>query len=537
MVVTSIVAQSNIENKEIVIYGDREIVLPEVERNYEKINFDVPRENYPPQKYTFTKGDLPTIPEMNSKVKILPVKEPVIDKLYPYFVKLGMGNYATPIFELGLSNKRNQKYMYVAHYKHLSSARGSVQKSFSGTSCNEFELTTKYYSNNYTILADFDYKRRMNKFYGFDTQNEKRDKDTIKQVYAEPSFRFGANYKSKDSLLNATFLGTYDGIYTRKKSHENDFGYSFLGDYILSKVKLPGKVFLLSDLSILNKEDINKQKRYLFKFNPSYEYLVKGFRLEAGFGLAAENDTSEYSKNIHLYPLLKVNTVPLKGLGVYAEISGNMQKNSLKSSSYENQFIDKNVTIFHTNQKIQLILGSNVSVVKNLFFNLNGKYQNLANLPFFINKGVDSSRFMITYDSTGKTSLSQLNFGITYELATYTSSLQLELNKYHLGDGRIAMHRPSGIIKSTHSYNHRKKVYLDVNLWYMWGIKTYSTSINPKEIELNPIFDVSLGIKYKVNSKVGVFLDVNNILAQKYQRYLHYKNQGINFMLGAYASF
>jgi hypothetical protein len=533
----SVFAQAKIENREIMVYGEREIVLPQVDRNYEKINFDVPRENYPAQKYNYTKGDLPKMADFNAKAKILPIKEPVLDKLYPYYVKAGFGNYFTPMLELSAANKRNEKYMYVAHYKHLSSVRGPVLKSFSGQSNNELELTTKFFNKNFTILADVDYTRRMYKYYGFNTATENRAKDTIRQVYNEPTIRLGANYHSKDSSFVTQLVGYYEGLLSKKYSKENDLGYNYSGEYNLKKRNLPGKLFWTSDLAVISKTDITKLSRYLFTLSPTYQYDIKGFKLDAGFGIASENDSSKYSKGLHVYPILKASTVPLKGLGVFAEISGNMQKNTLKTTTNQMPFLERNANVFHTNNKLGILAGVNFNVVKSLFVTLNGKYQRLTNLPFYVNGNQDSSRFVVTYDSTGKTNLAQLNIGSSYELRNYNASLNLELNSYKLGDGRVAMHRPTGVFKNSHSFNYRKKIYLDLTLWYLWGIKSYNTITSSKVVALNNIFDVSLGVKYKLNERAGVFVDVNNILSKKYERYLHYKSQGINVMVGAFASF
>lgn len=530
-------AFAQIENKEIVIYGDREISLPVVDRNFEKINFDVPRENFPPQKYNIVKGELPAIADLNSKIKILPVKDFIQDKLYPYFAKVGFGNYASPYLELSAANKRNNKFMYVAHYKHNSSMRGPVLKSFSGVSNNELELTSKYYTKNYTILADADYKRRMNKFYGFDIQNESKDKDTIKQVYHEPNVKLGFNYQSKDSLFDITTLAKYEGLFTKKNSHEHDLGYTLQGAYNLKKLKVPSIVHLNSELSVINKFDLNTQQRYLFAFVPTYEYEYRKFTFEGGFNLSSENDTSSFSKAVHFYPILKVYTMPLKGLGLKAEISGGLQKNTLKSVSYENPFIYKGVNIYHTNEKLKLAFDVEASLIKNLFFNLGVNYKRLNNLPFYINSGIDSSRFNIVYDSTGKTNFTQLKAGLIYEFKTYSNSLQVEKNIYKLGDGSVAIHKPTFILKNSHSFNYRKKVYFEASFWYLDGIKTYQSEFNTTVVKLKPIIDLSVGLKYKLNNRIGLFLDVNNLLAQKYQRYLYYKNQSINFMIGAYASF
>jgi hypothetical protein len=54
--------------------------------------------------------------------------------------------------------------------------------------------------------------------------------------------------------------------------------------------------------------------------------------------------------------------------------------------------------------------------------------------------------------------------------------------------------------------------------------------------ELKGLTDIDLKIDYKFSEKFSVFLEMDNILSQKNQRYLYYQNRGLLVLLGASAS-
>ncbi|MBK9015757.1 MAG: hypothetical protein IPM82_17780 [Saprospiraceae bacterium] len=55
--------------------------------------------------------------------------------------------------------------------------------------------------------------------------------------------------------------------------------------------------------------------------------------------------------------------------------------------------------------------------------------------------------------------------------------------------------------------------------------------------ELNALYDVSVGGEYWFVKKFGAFLEVNNLLNNKRQRWIYYPTYGINVLGGITARF
>ena len=56
-------------------------------------------------------------------------------------------------------------------------------------------------------------------------------------------------------------------------------------------------------------------------------------------------------------------------------------------------------------------------------------------------------------------------------------------------------------------------------------------------VSLKPIFDGNIGLEYRYNPRVSAFLQINNVAAQRYNRWYNYPVQPIQIMGGITARF
>ncbi|MFN6084250.1 MAG: hypothetical protein ACK476_04905 [Fluviicola sp.] len=50
---------------------------------------------------------------------------------------------------------------------------------------------------------------------------------------------------------------------------------------------------------------------------------------------------------------------------------------------------------------------------------------------------------------------------------------------------------------------------------------------------LGPVVDMNLGVEYRYNKRISGFIKLNNIAAQRYQKWYNYPVQGFQGMVGA----
>jgi len=99
-----------------------------------------------------------------------------------------------------------------------------------------------------------------------------------------------------------------------------------------------------------------------------------------------------------------------------------------------------------------------------------------------------------------------------------------------------AWHRPAFQSSLGVQYNLKRKIYFNAEMYYLSGIQGLNLESNTT-VKLKDIVDLSLKSEYRFSSSFSAFLELNNILSQKYQRYLYYQVKGINVLAGLTYSF
>ncbi len=130
-----------------------------------------------------------------------------LTKLYHSLIKVGYGPiYNMPYGEAWVNSTRSRDMAYGVHYKHFSSMSHLRDVGYSGFSDNEAELFGKKFYKKHTLSGDFNYKRNVVHYYGFDTTlNKITDKDFTKQAFQlfEPTIKLQSHY-TDSSKLNHT---------------------------------------------------------------------------------------------------------------------------------------------------------------------------------------------------------------------------------------------------------------------------------------------------------------------------------------------
>ena len=82
-------------------------------------------------------------------------------RLYKSYLKLGLGNYLTPLVELNINSLRSSKYTLGAYFHHISS-NGKVELEnnknvFAGYADNDASLFGERYFKNATLSGNIDF--------------------------------------------------------------------------------------------------------------------------------------------------------------------------------------------------------------------------------------------------------------------------------------------------------------------------------------------------------------------------------------------
>ena len=518
---------------ELVIKKNAKIELGPVNRNFEKINNLQPSQPHKPLEYKAQDVEL-ILPKLDTKVKVRPLGEETISKLYGDYLKLGFGNYTTPYLEAFVNNKRNEKYAYGAHVKHFSSKNGPVKNS--GFSDNQAEVYGRYIGKSVVLRSTINYQRNRYNFYGYDLAKEPNaDKDSLKQVFNLFDVSIGIENKDKTANFNYSTDLNYYNFSTYRKASEGEILWNLKSDYALDGTK---KILVEASISSSNRIDSSSINRTLVNVRPAFQYkLDEKLTLVGGLNIAYANDTiKDYSK-FHLYPRINAE-YKLSGNKIiaFAGLDGDMQKNTLRTLSKENPYLESKVALFHTNKTSDFYAGFKGGLKGGVTYKIKGSSATYKYQYFFNNSLSDTSVFSVLYDKSN-VSIITLGGELGYEM---TGSFRLGLAgayySYNTNKVEKAWHRPDFTGSVLATYNLNKKVYFNADFYYIGGLRG-KNYLSGQEIKLKGIADLNLKIDYLFSKSFSAFIEVNNILSQKYQRYTYYSNKGVNVLAGLTYSF
>lgn len=523
-----------LESVEIEIVKDRQIVLPKANRNFEKVPPRPVEPIKPEIVYEFRNLKF-TTPDYNPLIRPMKLKQEPISKIYGNNLSAGFGNYGSPYLEAWVNSKRDKNRYYGAHLYHRSFGSGPVDGKNSASTNTQLSLFGKAFSNSVTSSAFVNYENLGNYFYGYVPQPSEPDRSDFRQSYN--IYRLGGEIENtKSADFNFNFKGGFSYLEDRYNASESEVSLNYRSDYSLDEKK---KLILLADYFLIARKDSLRDPapRHLLKVKPAYQFTpLDHLWLTIGANVAYENDTLGAAKSIHFYPNVHARYELGKAVEAYAGLTGDMDKVSLQTLARENQWVNANLDIFHTNRSIEFLGGFKGKLGRKVGFGAGLALTNFKGLYFYQNNPANRARFDVTYDA-GNTRRAAFFGELSYAHAE-SVKLSLRGDYYSYATDKIAeaWHRPRyrGVFNST--FNLYKKVVFNIDFIAQGGAKAYDFE-KSQSVELKAGLDLAFRTDYYLSKQFAVFLQLNNVLGNQYQLYLNYPVRGFQAMGGVSWSF
>lgn len=286
-------------------------------------------------------------------------------------------------------------------------------------------------------------------------------------------------------------------------------------------------------------DDTTKQQLHNIYIQPSFTFSHNIFRLKVGGNFVSHKDI------FHIYPDMELNLrIWGDGLVIFGGWNGDLRKNSFRSLTEYNPFLGtdplQNERIVIKNTDFTQYFGGvkgNLGIAE---YSAQLSYGKADDLAMFQNdwSGIATTgawrRFKVLYDTTkifsfglaGKLKIAK-NLTIT---GTFNQSLMdpnYELHAWHLPrtEGNFG-----AILKllDKDKLTVKANMYIADQLWYL-------DLTGPDKT--NALLDFSLGGHYQIAKNFGAFLDLNNLVNNKYQRWNQYPTYGLNILGGITVKF
>lgn len=477
-----------------------------------------------------------------SKYEVIPIdaakmKNEPLSKLYRSLLKAGFGNYTTPYGEFWINSLRTREVAYGVHYKHLSSSSHLKDVGYSGFSDNEAEIFGKKFYKKHTLIGEFNYKRNVVHYYGYDTSENKLTRDFTRQRYQlfEPKVTVQSHYTDSSKINHAIKLGYYN-LTDLYNVAENNVKLNTAFNTFINKERL----FVNFDADYYNhKLPTDTFNNTIIKLNPYFAAHGKKWNVDIGLTAALDIFTNQNAK-FYFYPQLNAQFDVYESIIIpYAGVNGNLQKNSLRSLSNENPFISSNLTYRNTNTKINVFGGLKGNLSSNTSYDVKAAYSKVDSMHFFVIDYSDlttmDNKYKVIYDNTDLFTVGgQLKYQYKEKLHFIAKG-----NYYHYKTKTLlrAYHKPDFDLTFSAIYNLKSKFIIKADVFVIGNQfaltqleNNFVYTTEPKL--LKGVGDINLGLEYRYSKMLSFFANFNNIANMRYYRWEKYPSQRFNMMIG-----
>jgi hypothetical protein len=522
------------------------------------LNYQATSEFVPTIKDAIKFSDLPEIKDSVKKIENIKygiVSKPVLSKyetprieaaklqneplgrLYHSLLKLGYGPiYNIPYGELWLANARSKETAFGAHLKHLSSTTHLQDVGYGGYSDNIVDLFGKRFYKKHTLSGSFNYERNVLHYYGYDTTLNKLKDDYTKQRYQffEPKVQLVSHYSDSTHINHNLQLSFYN-LQNLYRESENNIKVLASGNMFINKENL--NLNFLTDY-YNNKQAADTFNDLIISLNPSF--AANGKKWHADMGVTGTLDNFKNVSRFYFYPQLNLHYDIYENLVIpYVGANGGLVKNSFRSLSRENAFVDTTFNFQNTNNKYNLFGGLRGNLSSKTSYDAKLTYSQYDNLHFFVMdySGANQiyNRFDVLYDQA-----SVLTVGGQLKYQTREKLNIIAKGNYYVYKTKNltrAYHKPDYDLTFSTIYNMQSKFLIRADLFFFgqqWALTQTTengiTSLKPKQI--NGWADLNLEIEYRYSKMLSFFARFNNLANQRYYRWERYPSQHFNFMLG-----
>ncbi|NVJ86076.1 MAG: TonB-dependent receptor [Algoriphagus sp.] len=535
-------SRGEVQDQEFVIRKDRVLTLPVQPRIFEKLPVLPQPKGLSDFNYQvkFYELDLPPVAlevEPAQKVYRRDYKD-----LFPGFLRLGYGNFASPLLEARFMATEVYDWNYSLNLKHQSFGKGPVFDEESKESHAQLGGMVSYFLDQAEVFGGLNWNQDSYSFYGIDTS-----------ILSNPNLDFAGIQGNVLSTINVSAgirdiekLGpvSYEG-----KLHFKNFKDSYLAQENEIGLQAKGKFRPMDDLTAAvqvayfhtnpSDEGYDLTRTY-FAIRPLVKYQLADFNVSAGLNIVSENDSIQgKSSDFRIFPVLKASYQFAEEFGFYGEFSGDVQRKTYYDFVMENPFLGPSAQLLNTINNYKITGGVEGTLQSNFYYRAGIDVSRYNQMHFFVN-AADTSRFQLVYDD--KVSVFNINAELGLKINDlYQVSSQLNLYQYDMNLQEEAWHRPTWQVGINNQFTPMESLLVQANLNFMGGIKARQVDANTEQgfrsFNLKTIADLQLKADYQISDRIGIFVEGNNLLNGQNVRWLNYPVRGVQLIGGAWLKF
>jgi hypothetical protein len=462
--------------------------------------------------------------------------KPELDRLYKSELKLGGGNYLTPLVELRINQVRSSNGTLGVMLKHHSMngrARLAKDKKVdAGFNENQFNVSGKRFGKR-TIFgyhAGASYNSYVH--YGVDTAfADSVSREGMTHPFFNAHGAVGFQSARPDSF-HLQYNGTLKYDFFTHEFDQMEHGAVLDGtvDQLFGGFRIGGDVGL-SYFGHQADWDTLLTNQWMIKLNPYITKSSAEWMFRAGLNTYTEIRNGEVTPRIYVKGKFSFNIVK-EALVPYFGVDGFQETNNYMKITQENPYIVPGLVVTPTNHRIIVYAGLRGKITDYLAWNFRGSYSSVDDQYFFVTDTTNylQNQFVVRYDDmTVMNVYGELNIAPTESLRVF---LKGNFYDYQMTREREAWYKPGFDASLQARYNIGDKILADAGLFVI-GPRYYPSLVEGGDPEkLNTTVDLNLGAEYRYTKMLSFWAKFNNITAQPYYLWNNYPSYRFRLMLG-----
>lgn len=483
------------------------------------------------------------------------------------YIRLGVGSHRSFLGD-GHINILHRKKNYLDANLYHRSIFGKMdnnlgQNKRAVSNKNNISINYNYNSNSYLLNASIEEALYFWNYYGIskNTASTIYFKDPSTQWSSDTKFTFGIKSKNQgqDLLyslyvekgiyrLGRSFAAAGESVSGTKGGRE---GRNIVKGNIAYLINNSFKFNLHADVNSFTYRSPKNSATgtgsvYNFKdqawiaVRPSLSFYYEKWKLDAGIKLNIP--TLEHEK-VLFSPYIAATTPIADHISFNAKLDGGIKYYSYTESLKINPWINPSERMRTEKTPVRIKAELDIKPVKTLRVKPFFSYSYTKHVSYFYNysnrlipiNDINYSRgkiFDIAAINTNKVSFG-LDFLQSYKEMISVSGL-FKYNIYSLSDNIYnfdkALNKPAFVMDIRTDFHPADKLSFYAQ-WNVRGLR-YKYDINGTDSKMDNISCINIGGHYKINNKIGIFINIDNLLDNRYEIQPNYKVHGFTAMIG-----
>ncbi|MCU0474205.1 MAG: hypothetical protein MUC93_12725 [Bacteroidales bacterium] len=475
-----------------------------------------------------------------------------LPKLYKSYIKLGFGNYFSPLAELSITNERSKKGAIGLYARHFSTngkirLQKDVDRVFAGYMDNDVSLFGKKFFRKNFLDGSLDFNQKTRYAYGYDTSipDYNPEKKDIRLGYNNIGTRVSFESLNLDSAnfsydfdLNYDFFYDAPGRYQHNAGMTGIMAKSYKDFYVGSGISFD--YYQLPDL-------LYDKPKYIASVSPFIKKSSPQWSFKAGLQLLLDKNMTASAK-FHIYPDANFSfTIVPSYVRFFAGLNGKLEKNEPRNIIDENPFLVRDISLFSLpNSSHALIVSSGLQGNTGLDGNylISASYSFINNMLLYSNLVFPDSvpdpqmgNFFIPLTDNGELFRihGEIN-GIITDKISYTGNANFY--KYTLSDNPFAWSKPDWDGQIGVRYNLRNKIIAGMDITAVGKRNFLVSELGTLVTRTSYYFEtpmhvnIDLSAEYRYTKILSFWLKFNNISFNRYYEWAFYPSQRFLCLVG-----